>query len=489
MKAVSYMARPCLYTTLTTVVAFVSLVVSDIRPVIDFGWMMSIGLVLALILSFIIIPAGLMLVGKGEVKDKGDKSAAFTLLFSRFTENHMSLVLWISVGIGALSVYGINKLEVENRFIDYFHESTEIYQGMTVIDKNLGGTITLEVILDVDPEAITESNGFGSFEDDEFGDDFSEKDEFGDNEFGGGAFVTEEPAEEGNYWFTVAGLEQVTELHDYLDSLPEVGKVQSVATAFEVANDINGSRLNDFELALVKKSLPADIMSVLVKPFLSDEENQTRIAMRVKETDHNLRRAELIDKIRDHAINELGFKEDQVHFTGLLVLYNNMLQSLFSSQIVTLGAVFIGIMIMFLMLFRSFSLAVLAIVPNMLAAGFVLGFMGLVGIPLDMMTITIAAITVGMGVDGSIHYIHRFKTEFAIDRNYIGAMHRSHASIGRALFYTSMIIILGFSILAASKFIPSIYFGLLTALAMFSAILAALTLLPRLLLLVKPLGK
>ncbi|MEL7399652.1 MAG: MMPL family transporter, partial [Pseudomonadota bacterium] len=280
----------------------------------------------------------------------------------------------------------------------------------------------------------------------------------------------------------------IKSLHDYLDTLPEIGKVQSLATAFEVANDVNGSRLNDFELALMRKSLPVEISDVLVKPYLSEENNQTRITLRAKETDPELRRVELLQKVYDYATNDLGFKEEQVRMSGLLVLYNNMLQSLFKSQIVTLGAVFLGILLMFMVLFRSLLLSVIAIIPNLLAAAVVLGGMGLAGVPLDMMTITIAAITVGIGVDDTIHYIHRFKREFAVDHDYVEAMHRSHASIGKAMFYTSVIIIVGFSILALSNFIPSIYFGLLTGLAMLAAILGALTLLPRLILLVRPLG-
>jgi hypothetical protein len=173
----------------------------------------------------------------------------------------------------------------------------------------------------------------------------------------------------------------------------------------------------------------------------------------------------------------------------MLVLYNNLLQSLFGSQIVTLGAVFVAITLMFTLLFRSLSLALIAIAPNMLAAAMVLGFMGWVGIPLDMMTITIAAITVGIGVDHSIHYIHRFRREFAEDHDYRATLYRCHGSIGRAMFYTSVIIIAGFAILALSNFTPTIYFGLLTGLAMLSALLGALLLLPKLLILLKPLGK
>lgn len=402
-----------------------------------------------------------------------------------------------------VSSYGISTLKVENRFIDYFHKSTEIYQGMSVIDKNLGGTITLDIILDkpktktatansrqpADQVAAAEVDGQGAdmeFSGDEMG--FGTDDFFGeDDPFAQDAFSAAESDQPSSYWFNVAGIESIKELHDYLDSLPEVGKVQSLANAYEMATDINGGPLNDFELTLMRKSLPPEITDILIEPYLSDEAGQARITLRAKETSKDLHRAQLLDKVYQYATEELGFAPEQVHLSGLLVLYNNMLQSLFTSQIVTLGAVFFGIFVMFVVLFRSPVLALIALLPNLLAAMCVLGGMGLAGVPLDMMTITIAAITVGIGVDDTIHYIHRFKQEFSIDGNYVAAMHRSHATIGRAMFYTSVIIIIGFSILSLSKFIPTIYFGLLTGLAMLAAILAALTLLPRLILLVKPL--
>lgn len=533
VATVRAMARPCLYTALTTIVAFVSLVVSDIRPVIDFGWMMTIGLSLSLLLAFLILPAGLMLLPKGESKDKGDGSAAITQRFSQFTERHGNVVLAVAALVAVISAVGISQLKVENRFIDYFHESTEIYQGMSVIDQRLGGTTTLDIVIDrlppatakpAEQELASDTNNANSSNDDEFGGDpFAEPaNNNGSDEFGGDPFAADEPngnefgdefgddpfaddpfadpmAEQNadqkddnsqsTYWFTAAGLSDIEALHDYLNSLSEVGKVQSLATAYKVARDINGSDLNDFELAILRQALPQEINSFLVDPYLSAKHDQVRISMRIIESDPNLQRAKLIEKIREHATTELGFSEEQIHFTGMLVLYNNMLQSLFSSQIVTIGAVFIGILLMFLLLFRSLTIAIIALVPNILAASVVLGGMGLMGIPLDMMTITIAAITVGIGVDHAIHYLHRFKQEFAQNGNYLASMHASHGSIGRAMFYTSVIIIIGFSILALSKFIPSIYFGLLTALAMFAAIMGSLTLLPKLILLTKPLGK
>lgn len=508
-ETVTAMTKPCVYTVLTTMVAFVSLVVSGIRPVIDFGWMMTIGLSLAFVLAFFVIPAGLMLLPQAVFTEKEDKSGAFTMIFSRFTERRGGVIIALGIVAAIVSVVGIKQLKVENRFIDYFHSSTEIHQGMLVIDQQLGGTVSFDIILD--HKASVPTHSATTVTDDPFGEsadpfaedtiveqpvaDFDDSDPFSDDPFGDEVPVDDEPTSNlfddpyKSYWFTQAGLEKVTTLHNYLDSLPEIGKVQSLATAYEVATDLNGRKLNDFELAIMRRALPTDITDFLLKPYLVGEIDQTRITMRVKETDPNLRRAELIKKVRRYVVDEMGIPEDQVHVTGVLILYNNMLQSLFTSQILTIGAVFVGILLMFLILFRSLSLSFIALVPNMLAALVVLGGMGLAGIPLDMMTITIAAIAVGIGVDNAIHYIYRFRREFAVDGNYIAAMHRSHGSIGKAMYYTSVTIIVGFSILALSQFIPSIYFGLLTGLAMLAAIVASLTLLPKLLLLVKPLGK
>ena len=170
-------------------------------------------------------------------------------------------------------------------------------------------------------------------------------------------------------------------------------------------------------------------------------------------------------------------------------MYNNMLRSLFKSQILTIGVVLAGIFIMFTLLFRSISLAILGILPNILSASLVLSIMGWANIPLDMMTITIAAITVGIGVDDTIHYIHRYQYEIEKDYDYKAALLRSHSSIGNAMYYTSITIFLGFSILTLSNFIPTIYFGLLTGLAMLIAMVANLTLLPQLLIVFKPFGK
>jgi hypothetical protein len=414
---------------------------------------------------------------------------------------------------------------VENRFIDYFHEDTEIYQGMETIDAELGGTIGLDIILNrpsessapavadgapaandapVDNAAAEQAgeefdalfgdaefdeadDNFAAEQGDDFADDFAGDFDAGFDDFSAGDDFGGSAASPQSEWFTVAGMRRIQEVHNYLDSLPETGKVLSLATFYELMQMIMGN-VDDLQLALAQRSLPTSISSILLDPYLSAEVDQARISLRVKETSRSLERDAFLKEVRRHLIDELGFEEEQVRLTGLLVLYNNMLQSLFTSQILTLAAVFVAILAMFMVLFRSFSLAMIALTPNLLAAGAVLGGMGLAGIPLDMMTITIAAITVGIGVDDTIHYVHRFRDEFPRDRNYLQTMYRCHGSIGKAMYYTSVIIVFGFSILALSNFTPSIYFGLLTGLAMIAALMGAMLLLPKLILMIQPLG-
>lgn len=497
-RTLTEMAKPCLYTTLTTVVAFASLVVSDIRPVIDFGWMMTIGLILAFALAFMLMPAALMLLPRD--KPKADRTSdtgrgPLTGYCAIAVERAGPVIVIVSLIGALLGVWGVTKLQVENRFIDYFHEDTEIHQGLLVIDNKLGGTTSLDII--IARQAVDEGahagggsaeQGSGDAEDDPFADmaeaEQSFEDEFAFDESQFDDLSAVEDSAQTPYWLTLGGLREINEIHDYLDSQPEIGKVQSLSTLYKVGQDINGS-LNDFELAVLNKSLTPATREVLIDPFVFGED-QTRITMRVIDSYPGLERFELVERIRNHLDTELNLDMEQVRFTGLLVLYNNMLKSLFNSQIVTIGAVFLAIMAMFIVLFRSFTVATIAIAPNLLAALCIVGGMGLVGIPLDMMTITVAAITVGIGVDNTIHYVHRFKAEIAKDGDYMAAMHRAHRSIGRAMYYTSIIIIFGFSIMVFSQFIPTIYFGVLTGFAMLVALAGALLLLPKIILWVRP---
>ena len=476
LDTVSFMMRPCLYAALTTIAGFGSLLFCDILPVITFGWMMIAGITVSLILTFLFFPSVLMLIGKGTPHAGRGTHFSLTPFFAIFTEAHGIMILVISCVVFLISAVGISRLVVENSFIDYFKDTTEIYQGMKVIDQNLGGTTPLDVIIDLDePEASTQMVASGT--DTEGNDEFDEFDEF------------DRAEEEDKYWFTSDKMALVVKIHDYLDSLPETGKVLSLGTMMKIAEKISkGKQLDNFELAVLYNEIPDKFKSMVLTPYVSVEHNQVRFSIRVRDSEKSLKRNKLLKKIRKELVSNLGLKKDHVHLTGMLVLYNNMLQSLFSSQILTLGIVVVALMCMFLILFGSLKIALIAIAPNLLSVGVVLGVMGWLNIPLDMMTITIAAISIGIAVDNTIHYIHRFRHEIKTDQNYLKTVHRCHGSIGYAMYYTSITIIIGFSILALSNFIPSVYFGLLTGLAMLIALVAALTLLPQLLVVFKPFG-
>jgi len=467
--------KPCVYAVLTTIAGFGSLVLCDILPVITFGWMMMAGLIVSLIVTFLLFPTILMLIPKETPRPARGWHFSLTSILARSTQAHGVLIMGLSGFVLICSLIGISRLEVENSFIDYFKDNTEIYQGMKVIDQHLGGTTPLDVIVEFGEPNVLPADEPAVTEDDDIFDEFDEFDK---------------AARDEKYWFTSAKMTRVKAVHRYLDGLPETGKVLSLASIIGIAEKLNdGKPLDSLELALLYSETPDEFKTTLIKPYVSVEHNQVRFWVRVRDSEKTLRRNELLKKIRADLAGKMEFDAERFHLAGLLVLYNNMLQSLFSSQIVTLGITVLTLTCMFLVLFRSLKLALIAISPNLLSVAAVLGVMGLLNIPLDMMTITIAAISVGIAVDDTIHYIHRFRHEFQKDRNYLNTMHRCHGTIGHAMYYTSVTIIIGFSILALSNFIPSIYFGLLTGLAMVIALIAALTLLPQLLILVKPFGK
>ncbi len=472
-ETVLSMAKPCFFTVITTVAGFSSLLLSNILPVINFGWMMSAGICVSLLLTFILFPALLMLLPQ-RIPVICNIRFSFTTVLGRLTEQRGGLVLSMGALLLLFGMVGSSRLVVENSFIDYFRQSTELYQGMKVIDEQLGGTTPLDVLLDFEveaaPEPLPTSNEPQGLLD-EFEAEFAEE------------------STGSQYWFTAQRMQQVEEVHNYLDALPETGKVLSLGTMLKVGRSLNGGEdLDNFQLALMYNELPEYYRSIILSPYVSVENNQVRFSLRVRDSEKNLRRNELLRTIKQDMARELGLEPERVRLAGLLLLYNNMLQSLFTSQIETLGAVVMALLLMFLVLFRSLKIALIAISPNLLSVGTVLGFMGWSGIPLDMMTITIAAISVGIAVDDTIHYIHRFEREYARDRDYIAAMHRCHASIGYAMYYTSVTIIIGFAVLVLSNFIPSVYFGLLTGLSMVIALLTSLTLLPRLIISLRPFG-
>jgi predicted RND superfamily exporter protein len=486
---------PCFYTAFTTIVAFSSLIISEIRPIIDFGWMMSIGVAVAFVLSFVLFPAMLVLLKPSEAVAQGSLIERMSHLMALKIERFNLLFLVLFIGLTVVSLVGISKLSVENRFIDYYKKTTEIYRGMSLIDSKLGGTTPLDVVIsapksffeefdepveEAEEEDVAAANGEEDYEAEEDEDIFSE--EWLDEEESGDITAT-------SYWFNTYQLKEVARIHDYLDSLPETGKVLSVENSMAMLRKINKQVADDsFLLAILFKSLPEDLEKGLFSPYMTEDGNQIRFSIRLFESDQSLKRNELVSKIKSHLVNELGLEPEQVNLTGMAVLYNNMLQSLFRSQILTIGMVFIAILAMFIVLFRSFKIALIALIPNIVSASFILGIMGWLKIPLDLMTITIAAISIGIAVDNSIHYMHRFMDEYAVRRDYWESVKACHGSIGQAMYFTSITITLGFGLLVMSSFIPTIYFGLLTGFAMFVALFSNLSLLPVLIVRFKAMG-
>ncbi len=464
----SKMFWPILYTVLTTILAFLSLIFSEIKPIIDFGWMMTFGLITSFIITFTLLPTLLNFISTGNISLKNEQNSKITSILGSISLNNKFTIFSVTGIIVVLSVIGISKLEVENSFINYFDKNTEIYKGMKLIDEELGGTTPLEVILKFPKKEEKKSE-----EDDEFE-----------------GWEDEEDTNDEKYWFTKDKVDRITSVHNYLDSLPQVGKVLSFSSIVDVATQLNKNNpLGTLEMGVLYSKIPESIKTEIIDPYLSIENNEARISLRIIDSQENLRRNDLINKINFDLKNELGLEKDDYKLAGVLILFNNLLQSLFKSQILTLGLVMIGIFSMFIVLFRNVKLSLIGVVPNFIAAFFILGIIGLLEIPLDMMTITIAAITIGIAVDNSIHYIYRFKEEFNKLKDYNKTLKTCHSTVGVAILNTSITIVFGFSILVLSKFIPTIYFGMFTGLAMLLAMISVLTLLPALILIVKPFGK
>ena len=457
------MVWPIIYTVLTTICAFLSLIFSEIKPIIDFGWMMTLGLISSFIVTFILLPTLLNFFDDKKISLQENKKSKITNFLGNLAIKNKSLVLIFAFVIIFLSIFGISKLEVENSFINYFKKNTEIYKGMKLIDDKLGGTTPLDIII----KFPKEKDEINDESDDDWGDLNDDNDE--------------------KYWFTKDKIDKIEKVHNYLEENPFIGKVLSFSSIVNVATSLNNNKpLGTLEMGVLYSKIPDSIKKEIVDPYISIKDSEARISLRIKDSKKDLKRNELIKKIEYDLENKLGFKKEEFKLAGVLILFNNLLQSLFKSQILTLGFVMIGIFIMFCILFKNIKLSLIGVVPNFLAAFFILGIIGLLNIPLDMMTITIAAITIGIAVDNSIHYIYRFKEEFKKLKNYEKTISYCHSTVGIAIVNTSITIVFGFAILVLSNFIPTIYFGFFTGLAMLLAMISVLTLLPSLLIIFKP---
>lgn len=452
-----------LYGVFITIIGFLSFIFCEIRPVIDFGYMMSVGLIISMLVTMILLPS-LIIQFKPKIAKKNKiKDSKFFKNLANFAINQKLLIIFCSTAILLASFYGSSKITVENSFINYFNKDTEIYKGMKLIDEKLGGTTPLEIIVKFKDASSKKASSDDFFE-------TSNSDEFKDS-----------------YWFTNFRTETITNVHKYLEGLPEIGKVLSFYSVIQMGEKINDNKkLGSLETAILYSKLPDDIKKNIVSPYISIENNEARFSVRVVDSNPNLNRKELLSKIQMHLEQNLKLSKDDFKITGVFVLFNNQLQSLYKSQIQTLSFSYFGILIALFILFRSWKLSLIASAPDIVASMMILGSLGFLKIPLDMMTITIATIVMGIGTRAGIYYINRFKSEFAIHKDYKKTIIACHETVGRSIVIAALTIIFGFSILVLSNFNPTINFGILIGIAIFAALILSLTIMPLLLLITKP---
>ena len=452
-----------LYGVFITIIGFLSFIFCDIRPVIDFGYMMSVGLIISMLVTMILLPSLIIQFKPKIVKKDQSKDSKFFKNLAHFAINQKLLIIFSSAGILLASFYGSSKITVENSFINYFNKDTEIYKGMKLIDEKLGGTTPLEIIVKFKDTSSKKDASDDFFE-------TSNSDEFKDS-----------------YWFTNFRTETIANIHKYLESLPEIGKVLSFYSVIQMGEKINDNKkLGSLEMAILYSKLPDDIKKNIVTPYISIENNEARFSVRVVDSNPNLNRKELLKKMQKHLEENLKLSKDDFKVTGVFVLFNNQLQSLYKSQIQTLSFSYFGILFALFILFRSWKLSLIASAPDIVASMLILGSLGFLKIPLDMMTITIATIVMGIGTRAGIYYINRFKTEFAIHKDYKKTIIACHQTVGRSIVIAALTIIFGFSILVLSNFNPTINFGILIGIAIFAALILSLTIMPLLLLITKP---
>ena len=447
-KSLSDIFMPCLFTALTTIVGFASLILSDIKPVIDFGKMMSVGVLLNLLSSFLFIPLALEL---KNIKSITQKNIADFVYNNGYVQSKgfikKAWIPFLLIFI-PLIIYLPTNLKVENKFIDYFNKETEIYKGMETIDKNLGGTTPFDIILSL-PEAIEEVD-----EEDLF---FSEN------------------SETAKYWWKKDNMDKLQKVQNEVSKIDELGKVLSIANGIELAQNLNNNQpLGDLELAFVRNSLlDSERAQKVLETFIDETEKSTKIFARTIDSSPNLNRNKLINSIDEILQKNFEGTEIDYQITGLGVLYNNLLQSLFSSQIKTLSFVLVSIFLMVSFLFRSLLVGFSVMFIPSISVGVVMSSMSILNIPLDIMTITIASICVGMSVDYAIHFAWRYLKENDEKKTLLSA--------GRAILITGSTIIMGFLVFLFSNFNPTILFGVFSGIAIFFAMFLSIYLLPRIL--------
>lgn len=499
---------PCLYSCTTAMAGFASLLTSGVKPVRWFGLMMTIGLAVGLACVFLFLPAAT--VRLGAIEDPRAKATpqptAVVRILERIVLSVPALIAIVGLAFYGLGAWGCTRLTVENKFIDYFKQDSEVYRGLEYIDQHMGGTTPLDVVL------TSSTPGF---------------------------------------FRTPLGIQAIRSASDFVSTkVAEVGSVASLATLIDEAHKPDSllAKLPDQGVLALGMGFPK--LKPLILDVAAPDFSTTRILVRFRETAPTLHRKTILEGLRKDLDSRPDLAALSPRITGVFLLYSNMLESLLQSQKETFWTVILAISLMLMTLFgfrRAFvqvpaavalsvvlffipsaardaigvtvaaaavtglvcaltlrlderlaarghsraaalvhtlALSVVVHVPEILPAVVVLGVMGWTHIPLDLITVTIAAISMGVGIDAAIQYTVRFRIELAAtggDRR--AAVTRSHATIGRSIWLATSIMIAGFAVMAFSDFVPTIYFGVFNALAMLMGQFAALTVLPSLFLL------
>lgn len=426
---------PCFYATLTTSVGFGSLIFSGIQPVIDFGFMMLLAMLLTMSVSLLLFPALLCLL------KAGDETADYAFITKalqavrRLIERAPWPVIVVSLLLFGLLLPGIARLNVENSFINYFAKDTQVYRELKFIDQEFGGSTPLDVVINLDPAKS-----------------------------------------KADLLLSAEQFNQLHLAHAVVAQFPATGNVTSLVNFTTLATQLNdGKPLTEYELNSIYHLLDQKVVNQLVGAYLAEQPLQVRIATRIQDTTAGLNREVLMQQLNQD-LQSVGLAAEDYSLTNLFVLYQDILSRLFDSQIMTLGLVYLAMAVILLLIFRSLKIALIALVPNVCTTLGILGLIGWLGIPLDIMTITIAAIAMGIAIDDTIHFVHSYLQAPAS-----AAMKSAFGHTGRAMLFTSVVIAAGFAVFGFSSFLPSVYFGLLTAAAMVIALAADLTILPALL--------
>lgn len=441
LETIKQKIKPCFYAGLTTTIGFGSLIFSGVQPVISFGWMMVVAMLVSFIVSLVFFPALLLTIFNKQdfVKQHKMIERGMTATAS-FVKNQPKKIIVISALITMVGVLGCLKLTAENSFLNYFSESTDVRKELTFIDQEFGGSTPFDVLLNITDEQL-----------------------------------------KSDIVISARTVQTVTAIQNMLAKQHAIGAITSIADFTKIAQVVNGKPLTEYELTALYKSLEPSLQQELFGAYFSEKDQQIRISMRVQDSTIDLNRADLLAEIH-RELSAMGIEKKQYTLTGLFVLYQDVLSRLVDSQVLTILIVYGAMAITLMIIFSSFKVALIAIIPNLITTSIIMGILGIFAIPLDLMTITIAAVAMGISMDDTIHYIHRYLAEIKLDQtNHDDWVKRTNLSVGYALIYTTTVIVIGFGTLVFSNFVPSMLFGLLTSIAMIVALVTDITTLPVLL--------